>query len=350
MLDYKISRIIAGFVRYKRPTSSLLIRKPSEFYKIQAHEMWTDIYENSLCEGTGMTSDEYEDYIRIKNIWTDEKELKLKTLPKDLEELKLKYYECDINLTERDSIRKLLKVVKADIEYLYQQKNSYFYLTAKGIADLFKSKFLLGMSLYKENGKRLFDTSKDYLDNEISYMDDIYAHYCLTRFSEADIREIARSEEWKSYWSCSKGNNPFGKPAVKLTDEQRHLISWSKLYDNIHKHQDCPAKYVIEDDDMLDGWMILQKRKSDEDKEQKKFEERFKGKFENVDELFVPVETQEQANKLYKMNKEAADNLMKKKMRTLERLGTMSEGEMPDTMEKKAIEFTKKRLQLENRG
>ena len=350
MLDYKISRIIAGFVRYKRPHLSLLIRKPSEFYKIQAHEMWTDIYQQCLCEGTGMDNDEYEEYIRDKKIWNDEKEKKLKTLPKDLEELKLKYYECDINLTERDSIRRILKVVKADIEYLYQQKNSNFYLTAKGIADLFKSKFLLGMSLYKENGKRFFENSNEYLNSSLSYLDDIYSYYCMTRFTENDIREVARSDEWKGYWSCSKNHNPFGKPVVKLTDEQRHLISWSKLYDNILKHQDCPAQYVINDDDMLDGWMIFQKRKSDEDKEQKKFEERFKGKFENVDELFVPVKTQEEANKLYKMNKDEANILLKKKMKTLERLGTMTESEMPDTREKRAIEFTKKRQQLENRG
>ena len=41
------------------------------------------------------------------------------------------------------------------------------------------------------------------------------------------------------------------------------------MYDNIQESMDCPTEDVINDDDMLDGWFIVQNRKREKDKKEK---------------------------------------------------------------------------------
>ena len=63
---------------------------------------------------------------------------------------------------------------------------------------------------------------------------------------------------------------------------------WSSLYDNIQESPDCPSNEVINDDDMLDGWMIIQKRNREQAKLQKDAENKFGNKkISNADEVFI---------------------------------------------------------------
>lgn len=349
MIEYQISRIISGYTRYRRPHTSLLIRTASQSVKMRALELAQDIYSENIIEGTGMNEDEYEEFIRKNRVWNDFKENKLKTLPEDLEELKVKYFLTNMSMTEADITKKLIQTVKNDIVSLFSEKNSYYHLTAKGMADSFRFKYIIGMGLYKENKKRLFETEQEYFDNSLSYFDDIISYYSKTRLSECDFRRIAQSEEWRVIWNCCKNENPFGKPAVKLTDEQRQLISWSKLYENVAKHPECPSESVIKDDDALDGWMIFQKRKRTEENEQKKFEEGLKGRLADAEEMFVQVNSQEEANRVYKMNSPESKAKINSRRKLIEQKGTISEFEMPDHKARLRMEYNKRRTQLENR-
>ena len=86
---------------------------------------------------------------------------------------------------------------------------------------------------------------------------------------ESEIRELARSEPWKSIWSSSKNEGVlFGKRAIELSEEQKHLIMWSTMYDSIGESPDSPSDKIIADDDMLDGWLILQRREREHNKKE----------------------------------------------------------------------------------
>ena len=39
------------------------------------------------------------------------------------------------------------------------------------------------------------------------------------------------------------------------------IVIWSKMYDNVQESIDAPIQSVMEDDDALDGWFIVQNRK-----------------------------------------------------------------------------------------
>ena len=79
---------------------------------------------------------------------------------------------------------------------------------------------------------------------------------------EQECRELSRTEPWRSIWNSGKKvDSIFGKPSVDFTAEQNMLVTWSSMYDSIAESSECPSDEVIEDDDALDGWLILQRRK-----------------------------------------------------------------------------------------
>ena len=90
---------------------------------------------------------------------------------------------------------------------------------------------------------------------------------------------------WRGYWNADK-TNIFDKCTTELTDEQRALLNISRMYDNIYEHPECPDDKIIEDDDALDGWMILQKRKNDKDKKKSQFDSS-NPNLKNSGEVFV---------------------------------------------------------------
>tara|TARA_B100001769_G_C22105678_1_gene597318 strand:- start:2482 stop:3000 length:519 start_codon:yes stop_codon:yes gene_type:complete len=109
--------------------------------------------------------------------------------------------------------------------------------------------------------------------------------------SDSQIRELARNEPWRSLWSMreSAGIKLFiNKDFQELTNNQKNLIVWSQLYDNIRESMDVPPDEVIEDDDMLDGWFIEQGRKRKREVKKKHLEDSLTNKdITNKDEVYV---------------------------------------------------------------
>ena len=50
------------------------------------------------------------------------------------------------------------------------------------------------------------------------------------------------------------------------------------MYDNIQESLDYPSEDVVEDDDMLDGWLIIQKQKRDKERAVSELENTTKNK------------------------------------------------------------------------
>ncbi len=109
------------------------------------------------------------------------------------------------------------------------------------------------------------------------------------------MRLVARTEPWRSFWST----NPRG---FRITgDEQKVLILFSKMYDNVYEHPERPVDEIINDDDMLDGWYIFMKRKSIEEKKANAKDVLTK-KHPNAQEIFMTASTPEHAKEIADMN------------------------------------------------
>jgi hypothetical protein len=86
---------------------------------------------------------------------------------------------------------------------------------------------------------------------------------------------------------------------------------------------------VIDDDDALDGWMILQKRKNEQDKKKAQFDTA-NPKLKDSGEVFVMSGSKEDASSILSMNSMEAKSAMKEKFNYISEKKTVEDGELPD--------------------
>ena len=75
------------------------------------------------------------------------------------------------------------------------------------------------------------------------------------------------------------------------------------MYDNVYESPESPNEKVLEDDDCLDGWFIVQKRKYEKGKKQKEVDDMITNpKIANSQEVFVVAKDNEAAQEIYGLN------------------------------------------------
>ena len=96
---------------------------------------------------------------------------------------------------------------------------------------------------------------------------------------------------------------------------------------------------------MLDGWLIIQKRKRENELNKKMGDEKIGNnpKIRNSSEIFVVVDNFEDAKKIDAMNDLTGKILKRQKMETVKKLGVVHEGNMPDVQQEIMMEFNKLR-------
>ena len=127
---------------------------------------------------------------------------------------------------------------------------------------------------------------------------DVLTHYHESKLEESQIRELSRTEPFRTLWHSSGKKSPFKRTGFDITSDQKSLIMWSGLYDNIADSPDCPSDDVIKDNDLLDGWLIKQRKEREQQKRDKEAE-----KYDmDADEVFIPAHTNEDISNIQDLN------------------------------------------------
>jgi hypothetical protein len=205
-----------------------------------------------------------------------------------------------------------------------------------------RQRFLIGCSLKYEDGKNYWENSDNW-DNPDGLIDKIMELSTQNRIIESEYREIARTDPWTRTWStCKNPKDIFGVNIIDLNDEQKTLLAWSILYDNVMEHPERPSEDVIEDDDAFDGWLI------DKDKERKKrvtekrVEDMIPENMKNATEIFIPVNTAEDARKIEDLNDENAKSIKRRREKAIASKGEVHEANLPDVNSDLRMEIVKK--------
>ena len=306
--EFLLHRIFSGTTRTEVGNGFYVITSPNREDRYKAQEVYKSALKSHRYE-EWFTNKQILMILEQQGIFSSEDSEKLEKLEKDIEELKFQLFKSMLNAEKMKFIRSTLKKVR---EYQYElssKKHSLDYLTLEGYASLKRSQYLVSRCLYYDNGERVFSDSNT-LDNGPLIEKAIIA-ISASQIAHDKIREMSRSEPWRSYWGADK-TNVFGAPAVDLTDEQRSLILYSRMYDGAYEHPECPDEKVIEDDDMFDGWMIFQKKNREKKKTQKSVDSVLGKKQREAEEIFIPS-TQQQSKNIEDLN--TADATFKRKRR-----------------------------------
>ena len=322
-----INRIIAGCFK----CGDFIIKYPTRFERYLIEEKYSEIEQASLDAGS-YTNKELLYFLLDRGLWSEEEQKMLDTLAKDIEEFKVGLFDNKFQSRKRDVTRKALGIARDKQLELFNKLHEYDYLSAKGVATMAKARLTIAFSLHNERHRKLFNVGNiDYVEDRL--VQKVASILGKMKIEEEDMRLIARNEPWRSIWLTRKSEGSvFGVPAADLNDEQRVLSVWSTVYDNIHEHPECPADDIIDDDDMLDGWMIVQKRKRDSDRDNNATEQLIGNeKIRNSDEVFIMADSAEEARRIHNMNDPGTRALKRQREAFVRQKGMVSETNMPDS-------------------
>ena len=299
------------------------IRPPTVEQYFKSCVKHNESYEDSFNDEV-MTEEEMLEWMTEHNMWSEDKEARIEGLKKDLERLKVEIFNARNNENLAKKIRLYIRAGEKQLAQELHIKNQYIQNTCEGIAQADKVSYLIEQTTYKDN--KLYDFS------DITIQEASNSWY-QDMLPEKILRELARNDPWKTVWSIygSGSDNLFlNSKNEELTYNKKSLVIWSKMYDNIHESMECPNQDVIDDDDMLDGWFIIQSKKRDKERSENEFETNTNEKIKNSSEIFVVTKTEKDRERIENMNDGHNKVIKRQRAGVMRKKGTAEQHHFPD--------------------
>lgn len=308
-IDFFLTRIMSGYLIFFYQGDRYELRYPTNKLKYEANLIYNGI----------INDEKYTDWIREENLtrvlimlglWDNKTEKDITQLEKQTENLKVDIYNNFLNKDIREKSRNHLRSTENQLNRILNIKSDFAGNTLEGYAASIKNEFIVCNTLYKNN-KLVFslddvkdNTSYQYFNNLVNEINQYIIPIKTYKF-------LARSSTWRSYWNCNK-DNIFNAQVIDWTDEQRSLVNITKMYDNVYEHPECPDDKLIEDDDALEGWFVVQKRKAAKIKTQNNLDNS-NPNLKKAQEIFLISSDQESKESILSLNNPEALHRMKEK-------------------------------------
>ena len=131
------------------------------------------------------------------------------------------------------------------------------------------------------------------------------------------------------YWSSNR-DYLFENSASEWTDEQRTLIVFSKMYDSAHESSEPPPDPVFDDDDMFDGWMLLQNENAKQEKNKKTEDKALGNKMSKAQEIFLMAKNKDDVEEIHDMNSSVSKAIINERSKTISKLKEVDASKLPD--------------------
>lgn len=310
---------------------------PSPEIKFLAEEIYTQTVKKNRF-GPWLTDRQCVAILAKNGLCSINIDANLKEISDRIDDLKVELYNSMFKKTIFKRVRKTLDSVKKKYDEMLNVRHMLDYLTLDGYAEMVKRQFIVCKTLYYADSNKLVWENENSIDYGILEL--IMQKSVTNIIKPEQLRELARTEPWKSIWSTSKGR-PFDVPNSYLSEAQRSIMMFSQMYDSIAKHPDCPPNDVLEDDDLLDGWLIQENRKKEKEQLTKQFDERL-GKHGDSDEVYVVLQGDTQEEKKAELERINALNDSRAKIIKAQRKSQLKQkGKVVDA------EFLDRRMELQ---
>lgn len=222
----------------------------------RANFLYQKQYHKNKNSKDFLTLQESYEILKQDGRWSDKLELELHTLYKDIETLQDKLSSQDIRFKkiEQRHLSKTITKAQDRIKILENTKNQLYHLTLESMCIQEKRRFVV-----KNITTFLTDLPNWSINNRL--IDTLVVYY----FQEhsilmKDIRELARTDPWRLYWTASKDSSLqlFPHSSVEMSDWQYLLVFWSKVYDMAFASSNPPSDNVLNDDNLFDAWCKAQ--------------------------------------------------------------------------------------------
>ena len=321
--EFFVSMIRSGkvFINYRDIALEIIPLTIDQSFK--SCQVYQDAYEVALSEDM-MTEEDVNNWMMENELWTMHDDKHADGIKDNIEKLKIEIYNSRKDKKTANRIRSYIRSGESQLSSHLNKKYLYHQNTCEGVASTERLMWIIKNTTYHDN--KLYDFS----DVSLQYVVDEWQSHFL---SESKLRDLARNDPWKSLWITRENSklSLFANPQnTELTYNQKNLLIWSQMYDNIQESLECPDKEVIEDDDMLDGWFILQNKKREKERLEKEFEnETNNEKIKNASEVFI-VSNKDRASKINDMNDPMAKIIKQQRQAALNKNEILEERDLPD--------------------
>jgi hypothetical protein len=313
-LENILHRILYGIYYFKHNNISYKCVPNTLQDKYEAALIYQQVIQDMRYEEM-LTWEQAQRVSEVSGIWTVKDEAGMKDLEKMVENTKLQLYLNHTNPQSVQQLKKKLKQIQTGISKSNMTKHRLYHATKESHAENVRREYLVAVSIRDKFDNQLYNIDNFWdCDNTIIQC----ASENANDFGINKIRKIARSEPWRSMWIAQKGEC-IGKPSVEWTEHQRILCSFSKMYDNVYESTECPPDEVIEDDDILDGWFVKQRKDREEAKKEKSTDHNFgthKGK--GNQEMYIMAHNKDQASTIMNTNDATGKNIVNTRKQVVE--------------------------------
>jgi hypothetical protein len=325
-----------GSVKYMHEMCNVLFIDPCFDILVEADWVYNNIYGKCKEEG-GMTMDESYEILKRDGLWSDKLEDEIKQLQTNIKTLSSELPKLQFHKAKQRSIKKALEVSKDRLVELDSIKKQLWSSTIEYVSERSKQRFIIGKITRLNNIELL--SNPNFLDILAVY------YYRDSTIPESQIRELARTDPWRLYWTASKGTgNPlFPNSSVEMTDLQYALVFWTKVYDFAYESNNRPTDDIVGDDDKFDAWYNQESERLTNELRKASIEQGSGTSMGGVggQEIFIPADA-EGAKEIYAMNDMDAKIRLKQRQKALEEAGgTLEEQQLPDIKRDIKIEYNK---------
>lgn len=320
-LEQLLYRIVLQETSFIFNNEKYTLKIPDYNIKSKALEIYFDIINDEKFHGW-LREKDLEFFLVSSGYWSFNTTNNINELEKRIEKLKISLYKERLNKNAVKGLKSRLSSTIKELDKITHPKFEIYQNTLEGYANSIKNEYIICNCLTKNN-KLVFkfndNTSYVYFNSLISAS---YENYITPN----QIRELAKHNLWRSIWTCNK-QDPFGVPgSINLSDDQRVLINLSIMYDSVYEHPECPESFVIDDDDMLDGWMLYQKEQNRKEKAKSEISDVHK----NSQEVFIMTNNVEDRERINEMNDNYSKSIVANRFKEISNKGSVNDLDLPD--------------------
>jgi hypothetical protein len=289
-----IYRLLSGKAYLKLNDKFIIYTPPSVDLLHQAEFFYEEKYFEGISSSF-ISLEESHDLALTKNMITKEELLEIEKLPEKTDDVKVDYFFAYQQKSEYSMkiLKKTIDSLKRKAIKLSNKKNTYYTITADHWAEYNTKLWITAQLLYDENMNKINTDS-------FTFVNKVYNN--LEQISSDCYRKIARHQEWSLYWGCK--DTLFNNKDI-LNEEQITIINTSKMFDAIQQNPNCPDKEVLDDSDLLDGWLINNSRKRDGDIAKRDIDKQLDRAGVKGGNIFVVAKDAEDAKRINNMNNQA---------------------------------------------
>lgn len=333
-----LNRIIQGRLRLRLGDLVLFIDEPCKDIIEESFDIYEDTHKKAFFSGV-YVEQEVMEILLMNDMWSPLDDRKVKDIEKEIENLKVEAFKSFIHKQKLVVFKRQIRRKEREIIKLKTKKHQFDHLTCDGVANFARKCWLTQKMTKTQDGQ-------PYNFKEVS-ISSVLDMVTQNEILPETFRKLARSYPFRGMWNLSKKTGDlFGGSAIDVDKNKLALISYAQMYDNVYENPESPKDEVIEDDDCLDGWFILQRRKIEKDKKQAEADALISNeKIANSSEIFLMAKNQEDVNNIYDLNDPVSRAKIKQRESQIESEGSVKFADLHDVRQEMYIESRQKGME-----